>query len=54
MLFRSEIFYVVKNSWGRIGQFRGYVLMSKEYFRQKTVAIMINIDALPKNLKIKI
>lgn len=49
----GETYYVVKNSWGKIGQFRGYVLMSKEYFRQKTVAVMINIDALPRNMKLK-
>lgn len=49
----GEVYYAVKNSWGYIGVYKGYLLMSKDYFRQKTIAVMLNVDALPKNLKIK-
>lgn len=42
-------YYKVKNSWGtsgeRIGN-RGYVYMSKAFFRLKTISVMVHKDAL--------
>jgi bleomycin hydrolase len=47
-------FYVIKNSWGdELGE-SGYLYMSKEYFRQKTIAIMVHKDAVPKDIARKI
>ncbi len=40
-------YYVVKNSWGTISPHKGYVYMSEQYMRMKTVSIMINKAALP-------
>jgi bleomycin hydrolase len=43
-------FYLIKNSWGdELGE-GGYLYMSKAYFRQKTIAIMVHKDAVPKSI----
>lgn len=47
----GKIFYIVKNSWGKIGKYQGYLFMSKNYFRLKTVSITINKNALTNSLK---
>lgn len=43
-------YYVIKNSWGEISPFKGYLHMSEAYFQLKTVAIMVHKDALPKQI----
>ena len=40
-------FYVVKNSWGEVSPYKGYVYMSESYMRMKTISIMVNKSALP-------
>ncbi|MCX7696240.1 MAG: C1 family peptidase [Bacteroidales bacterium] len=42
-------YYLVKNSWGKIGNFKGYILMSEDYFRLKTVSITVSSDILPED-----
>ena len=32
-------YYVIKNSWGEVGPYKGYLHMSEAYLRLKTVAI---------------
>lgn len=39
-------FYIIKNSWGEISDYNGYLMMSEAYFRSKTVAITINKEFL--------
>ena len=39
-------YYIIKNSWGEISDYKGYLMMSESYFRAKTVAITINEDFL--------
>jgi bleomycin hydrolase len=39
-------YYIIKNSWGEIGQHKGYLYMSEAYLRAKTVAITVHQDAL--------
>lgn len=47
--------YYMKNSWGAwIGKFNGYLFMSDEYFKLKTVILMVNKEALPKTLNTKL
>lgn len=47
--------YYMKNSWGDwLGKFKGYLYMSEDYFKLKTVILMVNKEALPKALKIKL
>ena len=37
-------YYIVKNSWGEISPYKGYLYMSKAYAAMKTVAIMVHQD----------
>lgn len=50
----GEEFYLIKNSWGKIGAYDGYILMDRQYFMLKTVALMVHKDALPENVKDKL
>lgn len=40
-------YYVIKNSWGAIGPYKGLIYMSEAYVRLKTVAIMVHKDGIP-------
>lgn len=46
--------YHMKNSWGNWANNKGYLFMSEEYFKLKTVVLMVNKDALPGILKKKL
>ncbi len=46
-------YFYVKNSWGEISPFQGYVYMSESYFRLKTVAIMVHKNAVPEAIRKK-
>ncbi len=39
-------YYIIKNSWGTISPFKGYLYMSKSYAAMKTVAIMVHKEVL--------
>ncbi|MDX1903582.1 MAG: C1 family peptidase [Thermonemataceae bacterium] len=53
----AKHWFYVKNSWGEISSFKGFIYMSEDYFKMKTIAIALHKDALPtdirKKLKIK-
>ena len=51
---RGHQFYKIKDSWFSHGITAGYLYYSKPYFRLKTTAIMINQDALPKEIAEKL
>lgn len=51
--YTGEEYYLLKNSWGEIGKTKGYILMSKDFFFLKTVAVMLHKDALPKDIREK-
>lgn len=40
-------FYLTKNSWGEVGRFDGYLLISENYMRAKALAYMVHEDGLP-------
>lgn len=42
-------YYLTKNSWGEISDYKGFLYMSEAYIKMKTVSIMLHKDALPKN-----
>lgn len=44
-------FYLTKNSHGTERKYKGYVYLSRSYFRLKTIAVMVHRDALPQTLK---
>ena len=39
-------YYLVKNSWGKVGPHDGYLYMSKAYAAMKTVSIMVHKDVM--------
>jgi bleomycin hydrolase len=48
-------YYVTKNSWGTTrNPFGGYLNMSEPYVRAKTIAIMVNKNAIPPELRAKL
>lgn len=38
---KGKVYYILKNSWGRKGPYKGLIYMSKEYFRAKTVSVVL-------------
>jgi len=48
-------YYVTKNSWGTDrNPFGGYLNMSENYVRSKTIAIMVHKNAIPAEIKTKL
>jgi bleomycin hydrolase len=46
----GKTFFMVKNSWGRIGPFDGYINVSEAYFAINTISIVIPRAALSKDI----
>ncbi|MBT8230676.1 MAG: C1 family peptidase, partial [Bacteroidia bacterium] len=44
-------YYIIKNSWGEISSYKGYLHMSKAYVAMKTVAIMVHEDVLSSKVR---
>lgn len=34
-------YYILKNSWGKIGPYQGLIYMSQDYFRAKTISVVL-------------
>lgn len=47
-------YYMVKNSWGESGKYKGIWYASKAFTAYKTMNILVHKDALPKDLKKKL
>jgi bleomycin hydrolase len=48
-------YYVTKNSWGtERNSFGGYLNMSENYVRAKTISIMVHKNAIPAEIKTKL
>ncbi len=47
-------YFIVKNSWGNYGDYKGYLYASYPFVAFKTTTILIHKDALPKDLKKKL
>jgi len=50
----GTLYYKVKNSWGDYNQYHGYFYASVPYLRYKTMSIMVNKEAIPKNIRKKL
>jgi bleomycin hydrolase len=50
----GNLYFVTKNSWGTSNVYDGYLHMSEQYVRKKTVAIVVHKDALPKPIAKKL
>jgi bleomycin hydrolase len=51
---QGKTFFVVKNSWGKIGPFEGYVNVSEAYMAINTISIVVPKAALSKELQQKL
>ncbi|MCH5238560.1 MAG: aminopeptidase, partial [Muribaculaceae bacterium] len=47
-------YYKVKNSWDTNQLYNGYLYVSEPYFLEKTLSILVNKGALPKNVASKL
>ena len=47
-------YYMVKNSWGEAGKYKGLWYASKAFVRYKTMNIIVHKDALPKEIAKKL
>ena len=47
-------FYMVKNSWGLSGKYKGIWYASKAFVAYKTMNILVHKDALPKDIAKKL
>lgn len=43
-------YYMVKNSWGKAGNYEGIWYVSEPFFQYKTTSLIIHKDALPKEI----
>jgi bleomycin hydrolase len=46
--------YLVKNSWGNRNDYEGYLYMSKNYVRLKTLSFLMNKNGIPKAMRKKL
>jgi bleomycin hydrolase len=47
-------FYAVKNSWGEISPYKGYVNCSEAYMRLNTISFTLHKNALPEDVRSKL
>lgn len=47
-------YYVVKNSWGEFGDYKGTWYMTKNFVAYKTMDYMVNKNAIPKDIRKKL
>lgn len=49
---KGKKFYIVKDSGGENGPYKGFLYMSEAFFKMKTIAITLNKNALPESVKL--
>ncbi|WP_164112897.1 MULTISPECIES: aminopeptidase C [Sphingobacterium] len=47
-------YYIVKNSWGESNDYKGYLYVTKEYVRFKTISILLHKNGIQKEIKSKL
>lgn len=47
-------YYMVKNSWGQYGDYKGIWYMTKNYVALKTMDFLVNKNAIPKDIRKKL
>jgi bleomycin hydrolase len=48
---KGATYYKVKNSWGDVGPYHGYIYMSENYIRAKFDLLMLNKDGVPGDIR---
>lgn len=51
---QGKKFYLVKDSGGEYGPYKGYILMSEMYLLMNTISITANINSIPRTIALKI
>ncbi len=51
---KGKEYFMVKNSWGEYGPYKGYFYATKAFVAYKTMNIVIHKDALPKHIAKKL
>jgi len=51
---KGKEYYIVKNSWGSTNDYKGYMYVTKEYVKFKTISILLNKNGLSKEIKGKL
>lgn len=47
-------YYMIKNSWGESGKYKGYWYISESYVQYKTMDILVNKNAIPQEIRAKL
>ena len=47
-------YYMVKNSWGETGKYKGLWYVSEAYVKYKTMDFMVHKNAIPKDIRKKL
>lgn len=47
-------YYIVKNSWGESNDYKGYLYVTKEYVKFKTISILLHKNGIQKEIKSKL
>ena len=47
-------YYLIKNSWGETGAFKGVWYMSEKFVKAKTLNFVVNKNAVPKDIRKKL
>ncbi|MFT4533676.1 MAG: bleomycin hydrolase [Saprospiraceae bacterium] len=42
-------YYIIKNSWGEISDYKGYLYMSESFLKMKTISVMLHKNGLPSD-----
>jgi len=51
---KGNKYFIIKNSWGEISDYKGFLYMSEAYVRAKTVAVLMHKDAIPASISKKL
>ncbi len=51
---KGNVFYKVKNSWGKKNGIDGYMYVSVPYMKMKSIAVLLHKDGIPKDIAEKI
>jgi bleomycin hydrolase len=46
----GQLYFVIKNSWGEIGPYKGRLYMSEAYFKMKTISVHMHKEGLPSGI----